>query len=160
MTIATMLLPFLIACGDKDAAVDDTSATTDDTEVTDTEDTSTDEVDCGTDAYADATDKNAWMTACMSPPMEATFTGHDSERYGDFSCGTCHAGASTGDFTMPSQWPLDWTASDTWEAGYYNGDGTGFMELVRDETAGILGQEVDSTGSGDGFNCNSCHKPG
>lgn len=152
---------FVTACGDteKDADSTDTDTTTDADLATDA---TTDDQVCGTSGWSeqDGASRGEWMAACVSPAMMATFQAHDPVRYANFGCATCHATASTGDFAMPSLAPLDWSDMASWEPGYFAGDGSGFMEGVLVQMAGILEQEpFDPTTNTGEFGCNSCHMP-
>jgi hypothetical protein len=147
---------------DADADTDtDTDTDTDADADTDTDtDTDTDPDVCATSTWADQDNatRGQWMEDCVVPGMMATFQAQDPVRFADFGCETCHRTASVGNFDMPSVAPLDWYDTASWEPGYYVGDGSGFMEVVLVQMAGILDQEPfdPTTNTGD-FSCNSCH---
>jgi hypothetical protein len=89
--------------------------------------------------------------------MSSTFQAHDAERFAGFECATCHTGMGDGDVSMPAVHPIDFADAGSWPPGYYNGDGSGLMEVVTAEMAGILGMEPFNPDTGEGFGCYSCH---
>jgi len=171
MSCAILLLA--LACGDKDTPADSgADADTDTVADSDTDsdadgdsvpdpDTDTDvEIDCSTDAWADQTgeDRNAWMTACVLPPMTTLFQSHDADAFADFGCGTCHPAMGEGDFSQPSQVPANFEEMDSWPDGYFAGDGSGLMEQVTVDMANILGEDLFDPETGEGFACFACHQ--
>ncbi|MCB9798021.1 MAG: hypothetical protein H6741_35535 [Alphaproteobacteria bacterium] len=160
-TLPLLAFTLLAACGEKEdhdsSAVD--SGATDDSGAAD--DSGSTSIDCATDAWADQTaeTQSAWMTACVLPPMRESFQAFDAEEFANFSCATCHRGANTGDYHMPSQERLDYGQSSEWEPGYFNGDGSGLMEQTFVQMAEILGYEPYGPGNQQGFGCAGCHVP-
>ncbi len=113
-------------------------------------------------AELDRDERRAHMVQHVLPTASDLFTSWDAERYGDFSCGTCHgADASARDFAMPNPGLI---------AVYPTGT-VGQLQLVAERTEActfmysrlvpavqtMLGASDYDPATREGFSCFSCH---
>ncbi|MCB9592409.1 MAG: hypothetical protein H6719_06735 [Sandaracinaceae bacterium] len=107
-------------------------------------------------------DKAAWMAQEVVPRMEALFTGHDADRYANFSCRTCHGeGAAHGDFEMPSRSlpALHPTGSPEQQAmvQQYRPMLVFMYQEVLPTMQQLIGAPDFEEETGGGFSCFACH---
>ncbi len=132
---------------------------------TTTQSTTTDTTTTGSEtgehiAWDDMTheQRGHFMAEVVMPAMQPLFQNHDSTRYADFSCATCHgANAHEVNFVMPNGiHPL--THADVM-ATFQSQDpaATWMTQQVWPEMARLIGEPQFNPETGTGFSCMNCH---
>ena len=97
------------------------------------------------------------MSVVVLPKMQELFESHDYERFGGFSCATCHgSGAADGDFDMPNPGlPTLYPANLYKHHRKHHGDTVKFMWK---EVEPAMGEALAVTyGLKGTLSCGSCH---
>ncbi len=116
-------------------------------------------------AEMDRDARRAHMVQHVLPAATDLFTGWNAERYGDFSCATCHgADASTRDFAMPNPalitlYPTDTLGQQQVLAQHTEACTFMYSRLVPAVSTLLGASEYDPT-THEGFTCFSCHPQG
>lgn len=100
-----------------------------------------------------------WMGLEVFPKMRALFVEHDSEKYSEFACQTCHGkDMEMVDFEMPNSLFALSKTNTLAAAKEYDENTTQFMlETVVPEMAKLLDMEPYNAETNAGFGCLGCH---
>jgi hypothetical protein len=113
-------------------------------------------------AWADKSfdQRKEWMGVEVYPKMKAAFREYDANEFKSFTCETCHGDdGKEKKYEMPTDSIYPLPAEGYIEAAMaYDEKVTKFMvDKVVPDVAAMLNMEADTTGSGQGFGCLSCH---
>jgi hypothetical protein len=100
-----------------------------------------------------------WMGVSVFPKMRVAFAKFDQDRFGDFSCQTCHGETmELADYHMPNTLYALSRTDTIAKARAYDAAVTDFMtEDVMPEMAKLLGESPYDATTRSGFGCFGCH---
>jgi len=110
-------------------------------------------------AEMDAAQRHDYMVEVVNPRMREIFVAHDSGRYANFSCESCHGtDPEASEWAMPAflgPLPLEGTLE---AAEARNPEQTQFMlDEVFPEFVELLGDTRYAPDNPDGYRCTGCH---
>jgi hypothetical protein len=108
-------------------------------------------------AELDHDERMEHMAVVVMPRMRSVFQGHDSERFAEFTCATCHGGgANSGEFHMPNPDLPQLDAANLYKQ--HRKESPDMVKLMWKEVEPAMGEALALTyGFGGEIECGSCH---
>ena len=97
-----------------------------------------------------------FMKTVVLPTMKPLFTKHDSNRFRNFGCTTCHGkSADAGEYLMPNADLPKLTFADM--SRFKKEDIEWMEKVIKPKMASLLKQAERTSDNPNGFGCLSCH---